>query len=300
MTLHFRLTNLIPGLSSVLSNIAPKLLNFTTYPFMQGSVSRIEIERELNFRYVLQKESIDDWHRKILTLLIPTNDWNKYLVRVGSPHDGGYAIPVVVSHSSNWLCIGLGDNWHFESELVNNGNKVTSFDHTVVYRPKGMPSQIRWEKLGLGPANVGKLRTIDALLKISDVGQESQWCLKFDIEGAEWFTLKDISHSSNPPVVVTCELHNLLWIDDLDKKTLILRQLEAFLTLYEVVYIHGNNFSPCFITSEYTIFDAVEVTFVRKDSTMFAMKESALKNLGFPPNNPAAFDPVIRLNKELD
>ncbi len=299
MTLHFRLTNLIPGFSTVLSNIAPKLLNFTTYPFTQGSVSRLEIERELNFRYVHQKESIDDWHRKILTWLIPINEWNKYLIRVGSPNDGGYAIPVVASHSTDWLCIGLGDNWQFESDLVNNGNKVTSFDHTLVYRPKGMPAQIKWERLGLGPENVNKLRTIDSLLKISGVGQESPWSIKFDIEGAEWVLLKDILHLPNLPVVVTCELHNLLWIDDSEKRNLIQSQLEAFLNLYEVLYIHGNNFSACFITSDYTIFDAVEVTFVRKDSTTFAMKEFALRDLDFPPNNPAAFDPVIRLNTEV-
>jgi hypothetical protein len=298
MTQHLRLTKFIPGLSSALFNIAPKLLNFTTYPFTQGAVSRMETERELSLRYITQKEQIDDWHKCILSLLLPSNGWQDFLVRLGSPHDGGYAIPVSVSSSSNWVCIGLGDNWKFEADLVSKGNDVFSFDHTVVYRPKGMPSEIRWEKLGLGPTNTGKLRTIDSLLDAARIDLETQWCVKFDIEGGEWFVLKDFSASPNPPLVVTCELHDLLWVEDSEKRGRILGQLEEFLHLYEPVYVHGNNFSACFMTPEYTIYDALELTFIRKNAEEIVKRDVTLSNLVYPPNNPDIYNPQVHLKKE--
>jgi hypothetical protein len=243
----------------------PRLLDFSTYPLYKGKIARLERERQIHIQSMNYGETVNDFHKSILSLLIPSHVSYSELKRVGAVRDGGYHIPVIEETKFPWITIGLGFNCHFENEISLLGSKVDTFDHTIPWAPSSLSKLVKWNKIGWGDKNQGSLATIDKIREVAGHNLAQGWNLKFDIENAEWPLISQLFHLGDLgslPSIVTCELHELLWKPDCEYKLQILRELRNH---YSPVCLHGNNFSALHASHDYLIYDALEVTFIRND-----------------------------------
>ena len=262
--ISFGLVRMFPFFSKIFRWATPRILDFSSYPIFKGKVLRMERERELALQAKFYEHEIDDRHTQILKLILPKS--SEYsLQRVGSRNDGGYLIPPETIFNSNWITIGLGFNCEFENDLVSAGSTVNTFDHTIPWRPKSLDKKVRWFKFGWGSGSQSDCGDLSTIFRKAEYQDDKDWNLKFDIEGSEWALLNQITKGSpgyKLPSLVTCELHNLLWSNNDDKVVEILEQFNIF---YLPVYTHGNNFSSVYANKNYVIYDAVEVTWIRRD-----------------------------------
>jgi hypothetical protein len=258
------LVRIAPFLSKFFFWAMPRLLNFSNYPYTKGKVMRLERERELAIEKAINSTSIIQHHKEILTLLLPKNKNFADFARVGAKNDGAYVIPSRLSSDSTWVTIGLGFNCDFENYLAARRCAVSTFDHTIPWKPKTLDSRVSWWRKGWGESGERDLLNLEEILNLSKISGDDDWSLKFDIEGAEWDLLGQIVNLGNRfkmPSVVVCELHNLLWNG---KNSSYIQKLSMLSSFYIPVYANGNNYSAVDFESDFFIYDAVEVSWVNK------------------------------------
>lgn len=191
------------------------------------------------------------------------------LDRFGNATDGGYALTRdVVSQSSHFLSLGLGENWSFESAVrdLNSTSPIDIYDHTVsqnffikkalkgivkfvLFRDSFSNLQSRfirlyqyiefWNRPSLNRHHRVRI-TRDTFKEIlSDYPVASQIGLKVDIEGSEWEILELIAEAKDKIAFILIEIHNF------DRHEFELRN---FLTVikdsFEISHLHANNFEP--------------------------------------------------------
>lgn len=170
------------------------------------------------------------------------------LIRLGNPHDGGYAIEIGTLERVDALySYGVGNNLTFEVDFWNKTQKpVFIFDHTVD-DPK-IPNLI-FKKEGL--AAIPK----EGYNNFINCNKHKNVLLKMDIEGSEVNWIKETNF--NLPVdTLIIEFHNLP--QDLP----FIQKIKEH---YNIVWIHGNNAGKI-IDGFPTI---LEVTFVKKSLNIF-------------------------------
>ena len=271
MSKNFNLVIHFPFLRKLFNNLFPKILDFTSYPFVRGNLMLLMEERNTYFRYAIDSKSADKYNLGVIDTLFKNSVSSINLKRLGASGDGGYLVPNHFSENSNWITIGLGYNFKFENELAKNGCSVWTFDHTVARRPRGLDKRILYFDRGWGSTidvEINqKLITLDAILNLSGVSSDNDnlWCLKFDIEGNEWGCITQIGNLINKPAIIACEIHGLTWGSSKYHKADIIKLLNDLLKNYIVCFLHGNNYAPYFRSKDYGIYDIVELTLIRKD-----------------------------------
>jgi|694.fasta_scaffold109444_3 hypothetical protein len=261
---RIRLIRVFPILPRIFSFVVSRLLDFSDYPFQKGVINKLNNEMQINKFYFLYQSEVDTWNNSLCELIFPNKLIDYQLERIGGDHDGGYWIPPRFTKDFKWVTIGLGYNWRFEEELVNRDCEVISFDHTLPARPRKLPKQINWVKIGLAPEDdlSNLLKSIEGILNIASIKEDNEYCLKIDIEGAEWHLLDQIVNLENPPKVLALELHNLLWRPSYEINRQILSQIETIKLKYTPISLKGNNYSPYFVSNKVGLYDCMEATFV--------------------------------------
>lgn len=300
MDRKLRLINVFPILSRIFSFVIPKLLDFSDYPFQKGLINKLNNETQLNKFYFLYQSEVDKWNNSLCELIFPNRLIDYLLERIGGDNDGGYWIPPRFTKDCKWVTIGLGHNWNFEYELVIRNCEVISFDHTLPVRPRKLPKQIKWVKIGLAKEvdSSNLLQNITGILNIASIRDDREYCLKIDIEGAEWDLLEQIVNLENPPKVLALELHNLLWRPSYEMNRQILSQIEKIKMKYTPISLKGNNYSPYFVSRKVGLYDCMEVTFVLNNIVNELVHVSSLdknKKIDYP-NNPRDYNYPIFYN----
>jgi hypothetical protein len=294
MRKSFGLVKYLPMTARVFRFAMPRLLDFSSYPLYRGKIARLERERQIQIESISNKVKLQEFHKNILSQLIPPFPFFAELSRVGAVRDGGYFIPLIKEAKQPWITIGLGFNCHFENEVAALGSKVDAFDHTIPWSPKSLSKLVKWNRIGWGNEEQENLKTIGQIRRIANHNLSEGWNLKFDIENAEWplvnQLLEDLDTVSLPSII-TCELHELLWKPGCDYKLSVLQKLRVH---YTPIHLHGNNFSALYAEVDYLIYDALEVTFIRKD--LFGKLTPVPSEVVRPPaNDSSSPDYEIRL-----
>jgi len=261
---HFNSLRYFPFLKGIIGNFAFKMLNFTDFPYYKSAQNRLNRQLSLMNQERIFSDEMSKWYSFLADVLFKSELILQDVLRVGSEADGGYLLPASFSSNSNWVTIGLGYNCDFENALARNNNRVTTFDHTVPKRLRNLDKSVIWKKIGWGEKGVSKeLENLETLVKM--VGfQDSEWCLKFDIEGNEWPVLNQITSLSKMPTILLSELHHLLWVNNENTQSLIASSLRELSKHYDVFYYHGNNFSAYHSLGDFALYDCIEVGWILK------------------------------------
>jgi hypothetical protein len=265
MKKSFGLVRYFPISANFFSFVMPRLLDFSSYPLHKGKIARLERERQIQIESINNEEKVNNFHKTILSQLIPLHSNYSELKRVGAVRDGGYFIPIIDETKYPWITIGLGFNCFFENEIASLGARVDTFDHTIPWAPSSLSKAVKWNKIGWGDKYQESLMTIDGIRQSAGHDLTEGWNLKFDIENAEWPLISQLFHVGDLgrlPSIITCELHELLWKPGCEYKLQVLKDLRD---RYSPIHLHGNNFSAIHATHDYLIYDALELTLIRND-----------------------------------
>jgi hypothetical protein len=235
------------------------------------------------------------------------------MVRLGSPHDGGYVAPVAALHRSvSVVSLGLKDDWSFEQAVVKRqpAAVVHSYDPTVT--PAAMITSLRlgvrslltlrdltlwgrtkvivgyysffrgkrrrhyreWVKSASSPAGSTSISEV-----LTRVGHDSEVLLKVDIEGDEYGVLNDfISDPRAANIVgIFVEYHDLdtRWHEFVELQTRLLRN-------YHLVHVHANNINK--VLTDRGIPRVLEMSYLRRgaDQPEGLRTHLPLHDLDFP------------------
>ena len=254
------------------------------------------------------------------------------LARVGGPNDGGYVVPVeALRRASALLSFGLDTDWSFEkgAAALNPELTIDVYDHTVTrsmfltrWRRSAVSAPLRllsfsldgarssWRRASIardylrfftgrrrhheqriwyngdnGSADIA--RVVDSAAR----GRELSIFAKIDVEGTEYRLI--------PAVCARAPLFTGLVIEFHDTDicaALFNEQLEALRESFEVVHVHGNNFSDLSVDRALPL--CLEVTFLNKQ----LMRDKPVPYTGpLPrpaldaPNDPERADYVLNL-----
>lgn len=255
----------LPILKTIVGGLMKKFLDFTDYPYWRGQVKNLMRSQHASLRL-----EIDPVYREkllvILGLLSPDGGLAWDLVRVGPDHDGGYWVPSRFANDTRWITFGLGDNFEFENHLLRNGCLVDAFDHSVARRPKKLDKGVRLHKLGISNTVKKDFINLASVIQLTQV-QSSNWCLKSDIEGAEFDFLQDLLDMENLPEVLVIELHGLLNFDYhqySEERSKILKNLR---TKFYLAHVNVNNFASIISGNGFLFPDVVELVYISRANT---------------------------------
>jgi hypothetical protein len=268
MNRDFSLIKKFPFLRKILCSLIPKFLDFTDYPEQRALLKLLIEERNLKLQYSTQYKILDSFNLKLIDLITTNSFPDIDLIRVGPANDGGYFLPTSFSIPVDWITIGLGTNVIFENHLALRNCKVYSFDHTVPGRPSNLVPEVNFYPYGWGNDQKGsKLISLNSMIHLCELNfhDDSNWCLKFDIEGNEWELIPEIIGLENTPALIICELHNLIPEINNSKHLEKLATLESLLNYYIICSTHGNNYSKYLSTTKYGLYDVIEFTLIRRD-----------------------------------
>lgn len=189
---------------------------------------------------------------------------NVDLIRIGSPHDGGYVLLDDLDGISDLFSPGVQDNWRFEEELVAlTGARPHLLDCNGA--PEGIPFEVRKAFLG-GFTDKGQLG-VNEWIQSCAPSPQSEWILQMDIEGSEFEVIAGLDHdllSRFRGVII--ELHRLDLLSDAGwHQFVFLPFLRKMLDKFVPVHLHANNAAPPLNIYGFQIPRLLEITFWRRD-----------------------------------
>ena len=210
------------------------------------------------------------------------------ICRLGRNYDGGYVVPRSVLTLSEYLIsFGLSFDWSFEKAFKSQKPEIQidAYDHSIslpaiflraakaivkvaLFRMSpGRAAQIFREIVDyfttmhhfvrrVSPTKIHEMDiTIDEVFSRAPGGKRI--FLKMDIEGSEYDIIPDVLRYSRDLTGMIIEFHDAGRL-----RTEFKQRVEAILEKFEIVHIHGNNWSG---VSADGLPDVLEVTFVNKE-----------------------------------
>jgi hypothetical protein len=242
------------------------------------------------------------------------------LVRLGSPNDGGYVVPLdAVTAATVLLSFGLSHDWTFERDFKKRNPKaaIHCYDHTVSVLTAFQYSigqflrfMIRLKRAYLWKAfswidyliffrgdkfhfrqRIWCDRQCDSITvddAFDRVPKGSQVFVKMDIEGSEYRVLDDLLGHSQDIVALAIEFHEVDVLPELFNS-----MVEKIKRDFYIVHIHGNNLGGL---APFNFPIAPEITFLNRRFFKSPPPPSSLK---YPvpgldsPNYPGRSDFVF-------
>ncbi|HBK09236.1 MAG TPA: hypothetical protein DDZ81_25820 [Acetobacteraceae bacterium] len=208
----------------------------------------------------------------VLQLMAPVSVIGFSKCRVGTANDGGYVMlddlkPVDVAYS-----LGIGSDVSWDLDMAQRGVDIYQYDHTVADTPVSHP-RFRHFRVGithddsLGP----NLKRLDTILRQNGHAQRHDMVLKIDIEGHEWDALESLDDKTLGQFrQIVAEFHGLQLLDMPLFRQRAHRLFSRLREQFEVIHVHGNNFSGTRDLDGIPVPDCIEISFVRKDQYSFA------------------------------
>jgi hypothetical protein len=218
---------------------------------------------------------------------IVVNDLRRY----GDAHDGGYVLPKSrVDSVDAMLSLGVSNNWTLEEQIASERPQllIHAYDHTV--SENFFTRQFQWElvRFAFLKSSWARVATKRRQLRsfrrmftaphvhfrqrifsrvesssdatIADVFARAPEArnvfLKMDIDGDEYRMIRQLAPFAARIDLLVAEFHGT---DPL--REVFVRNVKALLADFEIVHIHGNNFTPI---AEDGLPDCVEITFVNR------------------------------------
>jgi hypothetical protein len=187
------------------------------------------------------------------------------LIRVGSPHDGGYLIPDDLRNV--WYCFspGVGDKVDFEVALADRGIHSFMVDSYESAPPVQLPEFTFEKRTLVGTQTTHAELTLDAWKLYHLPFYADDLILEMDIEGAEYDVIPHVSDRLlNQFRICVIEFHGLDGLLNRDSFGVLNASFERMLKYFNVVHIHPNNFVGCTSYDGLCVPQIMEFTFLNK------------------------------------
>lgn len=209
--------------------------------------------------------------RSVLELIAPTSVAGFSKCRVGAAGDGGYVMlddlgPVDIAYS-----LGIGPDVSWDLDMADRAVEVYQYDHTVTETPASHP-RFRHFRVGIthDDSISPDLKRLDTILRQNGHQDRRDMVLKIDIEGHEWDALAVLdSKVLGQFRQIIVEFHGLQLLEMPAFRQRAFRLFAALRDLFEVIHVHGNNFSGVRIVDGLPVPDCIEISYVRKDLYSF-------------------------------
>ncbi len=193
---------------------------------------------------------------------------NHPLIRVGSPHDGGYLVPDDLAGIAACFSPGVSTSVDFELDLASRGIRSYMVDASIDALPAHNDA-FTFDSLWLGARDDVNSQTISLdswVSKYAPDSTEGDLLLQMDIEDAEWATLAATSRETLSRFrIIVLELHDLTSLASRKGNLYITAIFEKLREQFDVVHAHPNNsFVPERIKGV-PIHPILEITLLRKD-----------------------------------
>jgi hypothetical protein len=190
-------------------------------------------------------------------------------IRVGNEAgDGGYVMVDDFKEIVAVISAGIENDVSWDEQIANRGIDVYQFDHTVSGPPVANERfHFFRHKISSQPTQYSdSIRS--AVEKIPTL--EGRLILKIDIEGAEWeafdaATVEDLRRFAQ----VVGEFHGFCNAADDVWRERAIRTIRKLHSIFEVVHVHGNNWSPLQVIANVPFPEVIEITFANRSMYQF-------------------------------
>lgn len=204
--------------------------------------------------------------RGVVELIIPCATPAAELIRVGADHDGGY---VMANDFRDVVLLSMGVGWDdsWEAHALQLGaKKCLQFDHTVRRPPRRLP-RTKHVRLAIAESNSSCSTDLASILARDDLRPDDPLVTKMDIEGSEW----DVLASAPDEFYRRCrqlvvELHEFRRLVEPGWAATATDALSRVREHMVPIHVHANNAVNLARLGNLAIPDAIEVTFVGRDS----------------------------------
>jgi hypothetical protein len=231
--------------------------------------------------------------RRIANLVKPHHNPSGSEVRIGGPNDGGYVMQKIDPNQIDGvLSIGVGPDVSWDQDVSKMGMVVHMFDPTIKRIPAPVKNGI-FHRIGIGAVDStdSKFVPIAKLREIAGLSQANNILLKIDVEGAEWTSLSQLPAGElDRYSQIAIEMHNLGRISNSDYFEKVIEVLEALHHSHVSVHLHANNYAPLANFGTYWFPDAIEVTYIRRDSSQDYKQKASVHSDLDRPNCPTMVD----------
>lgn len=244
------------------------------------------------------------------------------ICRLGRNNDGGYIVPRSVLTLSEYLIsFGLSFDWSFERAFKLQKPEITidAYDHSVSRSSvvlRAAKTIVKAAVFRTSPGHAVQVlretveyfttmhhfvrRVVPTKINETDITVEEVFSraprgkrifLKIDIEGSEYDVIPHVLQHGRDLTGMIIEFH-----DTGRLRTKFKQCMEAILEKFEIVHIHGNNWSGVSVDG---LPDVLELTFVNKTyCPVFAPRREALPLEIDQPNHPDRPDFSIKFHPE--
>lgn len=192
---------------------------------------------------------------------------NKNLVRLGADKDGGYLVPDDLDGIQACFSPGVFEVSDFEADCFKYGMQLFLADKSVEKPNLDLPEdKFSFLKKFVGCTNNEEYITMDEWVNSNNIESHQDLLLQMDIEGAEYFTLINMSDSLMKQCrIIVIEFHRLeaLWNPEFFGLAEVV--FSKLLQTHTCVHIHPNNSCGVDIQSGIQIPRVAEFTFIRND-----------------------------------
>ncbi|CAN2170738.1 Methyltransferase FkbM [Candidatus Nanopelagicaceae bacterium] len=197
-------------------------------------------------------------------------DNGHHLRRMGPPSDGSYLLPDDLREIALNISPGVGKTFQFEKALLDEFQIPSIMLDASVESPINLPKEIEFVAKFVFPQNnSGEGISINELVTLATVklGDEADFMLQMDIEGAEYEILKYIKTQDLLRFrILAIEFHDMeLWVQNAFYSRTVDPIFSKLLEYFDVVHSRSHNSSHTFYYKGFFIPSALELTFHRKD-----------------------------------
>jgi glycosyltransferase involved in cell wall biosynthesis len=189
-------------------------------------------------------------------------------IRVGNKAgDGGYVMLDDFSGIVGAISAGIGSDVSWDMEIADRGIDVFQFDHTVTGSPVAH-DRFHFFRHRISPQDTNDSESIQTV--IGRLPDEGQLILKIDIEGAEWDVL-DVATVDDLGRVAQFvgEFHGFSNVIKNDWRERVTRVMTKLNSVFQIVHVHGNNWSPFNMVANVPFPDVIELTLVNRSLYQF-------------------------------
>lgn len=189
------------------------------------------------------------------------------LIRIGPKGDGGYLVPNDLEGIIACFSPGVDLTSGFEEDCFNLGMQIFLADRSIE-KPNLNLSSDKYNFLCkyVGWTNNEDFITIDEWVNSAEIDKNSDLLLQMDIEGAEYFTVLNMSDSIlNRFRIIIIEFHQLHNLWNSGFYTLAIEVFNKILQTHTCVHIHPNNNKGIDSQLGIEIPRLAEFTFLRND-----------------------------------
>lgn len=260
-------------------------LLYTIFSFVQNAAIPVE-ETLTSEKYFY----IQELHR--LTEVYEVAGISKN-VRIGKSDDGGYIMFEPLSREKIAYSIGISDDVSWDLDIAARGYQIFQYDHTIDALPEDN-ANFHWKKIGLGKDDHDDIRSLESILSENGHLEISGMVLKMDIEGTECEVINSCPEGLFKMFdQIVLELHDLA---DTRKSEEVLSALRILNTTHFAAHVHGNNYNAAQFCGDQIIPNALEVTFLSRETYRIGSKSKKYLPLAIDAPNRAGA-PDIQLGR---